>query len=145
MPIYFSLCQIGIYPQPINPSFTPAMKQPKERRQHQRYIPHEELMAFNSSNFGQVINISAGGLLYKSLLIQGETEANPPQIGLLNSAEGHFIDQLPCRVVNIKNSLPLLPSSNTIIREASIEFLELTLEQQDHLHDFLKKNTVGLA
>ena len=121
------------------------MQETIERRQHQRYLPHEELMAFNASNFGQVINISAGGLLYKSLMLQGDEEENPPHIGLLNSAEGHYLDQLPCRVVHVKNSLPILPSSNTTIREASIEFVNLTTEQQSKLQDFLSQNTVGLA
>lgn len=103
-------------------------------------------MAFNASNFGQVINISQGGLLYKSLMAQGEpSHSDSFNIGLLNSAEGHYLDQLPCRIVHVEDSSPLLPTSNTIIRESSIQFIDLSTAQKQHLQSFLDKNTMGLA
>ena len=121
------------------------MEHLQERRQHPRFVPHEELMAFNQRNFGQVINISVGGLRYKSLLLKTEQAETPPHIALLNSSGGHYLDQLPCQIVQSVDSPPLLPSSNTIIRETSVKFVGLTPKQLESLNAFLIDNTKGAA
>ena len=102
-------------------------------------------MAFNATSFGQVLNISEGGLLYKSLLDQAEPAPQTFAIGLLNSAEGHYIDRLPCELVQINDSPPLLPTSNTIIRQASIKFVNLSPAQRQSLQRFVKDNCLANA
>ncbi|MEN8141584.1 MAG: PilZ domain-containing protein [Thermodesulfobacteriota bacterium] len=118
----------------------------QERRHYPRYIPRKGLLAFSSSQFGEVLNISLGGMRYRSLLGLEEPSSHVNQhIGLLNSSKGDSLDQLPCHLVSTTNALPVFPTRNTIIREASVEFVGLSDEQKRRLQELLSENAVGLA
>lgn len=118
----------------------PTLEQ-KDRRQHQRFKVKKNTMAFNSTTFGEVINISEGGLRLKCLLHTDEPFATEFDIGLLSSEGDYYLDNLPCKVVSIKDSSPLQASRSTFMREAGIMFVNLTGDQQAKLSLFLKQTT----
>ncbi len=113
----------------------------QDRRQHQRFKVKQNTLALSTSTFGEIINISAGGLRLKCLLHSDEPFATAFDIGLLANEGDYYLDNLPCKVVSIKDSSPLQASWSTFIREAGIMFVNLTGDQQAKLSLFLKQNT----
>lgn len=113
----------------------------KERRQSPRFTVKQNTMAFNDTTFGDIINISKGGLRMKFLLHRNDNFTPSFQIGLLSSTGDYYLDNLPCKVVSMKDSSPLLPSRSTYICEAGIMFHDLTADQQAKLSLFLKQNS----
>lgn len=117
----------------------------KERRQHARFNVKKNTMAFNSTTFGEIINISEGGLRMKCLLHSDDTFDHSFQVGLLSNTGDYYLDNLPCKVVSIKDSSPLRSSRSTFIREAGIMFIDLTADQKAKLALFLQQNTIPKA
>ncbi len=113
----------------------------KDRRQYKRFKVKKNTMAFNTSTFGEVINISEGGLRVKCLLHCDDPFETDFQIGLLSSEGDYYLDNLPCKVVSIKDSSPLPSTRSTFVREAGIMFTELSADQHAKLSLFLKQNT----
>ncbi len=114
----------------------------KERRNHPRFGVKKNTMAFNSTTFGDIVNISTGGLRMKFLLHRDDNFHPAFRIGLLSCKGDYYLDNLPCKVVQVKDSSPLRSSRSTFIREASIMFLNLSADQKAKLALFLKKNTL---
>ncbi len=114
----------------------------KERRKHQRFEALDNVLALNNSSFGQVINMSMGGLRIKYLLRRNDPFLHSFAISLLNHAGDTYIDSLPCKVVSFHDSGPICPPMSLFIREAGVMFTDLTSSQSNLLADFLLDNTL---
>ncbi|MEN8256644.1 MAG: PilZ domain-containing protein [Thermodesulfobacteriota bacterium] len=117
----------------------------EERRKHKRFQAQDNVLALNALSFGQVINMSMGGLRIKYLLRRNDPFHKSFEISLLNNSADHYIDKLSCKVVNITDSGPICPPLNLFIREAGVMFLGLTPAQKDLLDHFLIYNSVPSA
>ncbi len=115
---------------------------PQERRNYTRLDVRKNTMAFNATTFGEIINISEGGLRIKCLLHSDDNFETSFTVGLLSNTGNYFLDHLPCKVVSIKDSSPLRSSRSTFIREAGLMFLDLTADQKAKLALFLQQNTI---
>ncbi len=114
-----------------------------ERRKHKRYCVDENILVFNSSTFGQIINICKGGLAFRYLADKNDPPLNSFELGLINSNNAFLLDNIHCRAITVTDSPPVHPSSSTIIRRTGVCFTNLTIEQQKLLDHFLMKNTIG--
>jgi hypothetical protein len=112
----------------------------KERRKYPRSGVKENTMAFMKTTFGEIVNISKGGLYIRCLLHTNDQFDTSFQIGLLSGNADYFLENLPCKVISVKDSSPLQSSRATFIREAGLMFLHLTSKQQTDLDRFLKQN-----
>jgi hypothetical protein len=116
-----------------------------ERRKHKRYQVEESVLVFNSTTFGQIINISEGGLSFRYLAQKGDPPLSSFEIGILNGDNGFYLDKLSCRTVTVNDTPPIHPTSSTIIRRTGIQFTDLTSEQNERLANFLIQNATGEA
>ena len=116
-----------------------------ERRKHRRYQVAENVLVFNSTTFGQIINISKGGLAFRYLAQKDDPPLATFEIGILNGDNGFYLDQLKCRTVTVNDTPPIHPTSSTIIRKTGIQFTDLTPEQNERLASFLAENSIGEA
>jgi hypothetical protein len=114
----------------------------QERRKHQRFDALDNILALNTLSFGQVINMSMGGLRIKYLLRRNEPFQYFFKISLLNNAGDEYIDNLPCQVVSFIDSDPICPPMNLFIREAGVKFYELTSQQIHQVADFVFHNSL---
>ncbi len=117
----------------------------KERRKHRRYEAQDNILALNTLSFGQVINMSMGGLRIKYLLRRDDPFDDTFDISLLNNSGDHYIDKLSCKVVNIIDSEPICPPLNLFIREAGVMFTDLTPAQKELLNHFVMHNSMPSA
>ena len=120
---------------------TPTTSNHQERRKSPRFSVKQNTMAFNNTTFGEVVNISTGGLRMKFLLHRNDTFETSFQLGLLSSKGDYYLDNLPCKVIRMKDTSPLRSSRSTFIREAGIMFVDLNSDQQAKLSLFLQQNT----
>ena len=114
-----------------------------ERRKHTRYNVDENVMVFNTTTFGQIINICKGGLAFRYLADKNDPPLNSFELGLMNSNNAFLLDNIHCRLVTVTDSPPIHPSSSTIIRRTGVCFTNLTIEQQAELDCFLMNDTIG--
>ena len=117
----------------------------QERRQHNRFQAHDNILALNTLSFGQVLNMSMGGLRIKYLLRIGDPFKESFHISLLNSTGDQYIDNVVCKVVSITDSAPICPPLNLFIREAGVQFACLTPTQKDFMRNFVLLNSTPSA
>ncbi len=117
----------------------------KERRQDQRFEALDNILAINIQNFGQVINISMGGLRIKYLVRPNEPFEHSFKISLLNGAGDQCIKSLACKTISFNDFGPIAPSINLFTREARVMFTDLTTSQKNQLADFVLHNTLIMA
>lgn len=108
-----------------------------ERRKHPRYNVGDNVLVFSHETFGQILNISKSGLAYRYLAAKDDTMAADVELGFLNTESGFYLDKLRCNVVRSNDSIPLHPSSSTLIRTNGVEFAQLTDKQYSILDGFL--------
>ncbi|MEN8256643.1 MAG: PilZ domain-containing protein [Thermodesulfobacteriota bacterium] len=116
------------------------MKIKKERRHHHRFDSLGNIIAINTMNLGQVINLSMGGLRIEYLLRPNDLFEHSFSISLLNNTGDRYIDNLPCKIVSFEDSEPIFPSINSInlfTREAGVMFDDLTSSQIKQLSYFV--------
>ena len=113
------------------------METKEERREHHRFDSLSDIIAINSKNFGQVVNMSMTGLCVKYLLRPSDSFERSFKLSLLNKDGNRYIDNLPCNVVSLQDSDPISPSANLFTREARIVFDDLTSSQVKQLSDFV--------
>ncbi len=118
------------------------MDRAKERRKHQRFDSIENILALNTMSFGQIVNISMGGLRIKYLLHRNDPFQHFFNISLLNNGDNQYIDSLPCKVVSFIDSGPISLPMNLFIREAGVMFTDLTTPQINQLADFVLHNSL---
>ena len=114
-----------------------------ERRKHKRYNVEENVLVFNATTFGQIINICKGGLAFRYLANKNDPPLTSFELGLMNGNNGFLLDNIHCRTVTVTDSPPVHPSSSTIIRRTGVCFTNLTIKQQESLDNFLMNNTIG--
>ncbi|MEN8141063.1 MAG: PilZ domain-containing protein [Thermodesulfobacteriota bacterium] len=114
----------------------------KDRRHHTRHQAKDNLIAFDSRCFGQVENISMGGLLFKVL---SSNDYDPPEtfkLGLLSSRAETYLESLPCRVVKVsRGNSSSSHNSVTNTLHIWVRFGPLSLTQQKQLAMFIHDNT----
>ncbi len=115
---------------------------PLERRKHKRYLLKENVLVFNEATFGQIINISKGGLSFRYLTQRDEKPLTSFAIGILNGDNGLYLENLRCRTVTVTDTPPIHPSNTTIIRKTGIKFMGLTPEQNKLLAKFIANNSI---
>lgn len=116
-----------------------------ERRRYQRFSAAPDTIVLNSARFGQVINMSLGGLRVKYILRPTEAFPDAFEIAILNKAGNHFVEDLPCRVVSVHDASPFNPRLNLFTRTAGLEFINLTSRQGEQLVSFMAANSRGHA
>ncbi len=117
----------------------------KERRQHPRFDAVDNILAISIKNFGQVIDISMGGLRIKYLLRPNEPFDQSFTISLLNNAGNQCIKSLTCETISFHDTGPIAPSINLFTREARVMFTDLSGPQKNQLADFVLHNTLVMA
>ena len=110
-----------------------------ERRIHPRCNVGVNVLVFSNDTFGHIINISKGGLAYRYLTSKNDRMTTNVALGFLNTESGFYLDKLFCNVVRSNDSVPLHPSSNTLVRTNGVEFTALTDEQNSILDSFLNE------
>lgn len=112
-----------------------------ERRKHKRYQLSDDILVFNDTTFGQIINISKGGLAFR-FLTSKEIGQNPFfELGILNSSSGFYLENIPCQTVTSTDSAPIHPTGSTIVRRNGVKFTHLTDEMLQKIDEFLAENT----
>ena len=100
-------------------------------------------MRVHTARFGQVVNMSLGGLCVKYILRPSEPFPNTLEIALLNKSANHFVEDLPCRVVSVHDASPFNPRLKLFTRTAGLQFLNLTTRQKKQLVSFMAANCRG--
>ncbi|MBI5559484.1 MAG: PilZ domain-containing protein [Deltaproteobacteria bacterium] len=111
-----------------------------ERRKHKRYQLSDDILVFNESTFGQIINISKGGLAFRFLTSKDISQNHYFELGILNSASGFYLENIPCMTVTSTDSTPIHPTGSTIVRRNGVQFGELSSEQMQKIEEFLAEN-----
>lgn len=125
-----------------------SMEQSKpivERRKFQRFQLSDDILVFNESTFGQIINISKGGLAFRFLTSKDTTQDSVFELGILNSSSGFYLENIPCKTITSTDSSPIHPTGSTIIRRNGVQFGELSLEQQQKIEEFLADSAAKIA
>lgn len=108
-----------------------------ERRQHKRYQLSDDFLVFNELTFGQIINLSKSGLAFRYLTTKGVAQDLYFELGILNSSNGSYLENIPCKTITSTDSAPIHPAGQTIIRRNGVQFGQLTKEQQKKIEEFL--------
>lgn len=116
-----------------------------ERRKHPRYKLSDDILVFNETTFGQIINFSKGGLAFRYLTSKDIVQGTFVALGILNSASGFYMENIPCKTVSTSDSTPIHPTGSTIVRQNGVQFENLTNEQILQIESFLEKNKVPLT
>ncbi len=121
-----------------------SMEQSKpivERRKFQRFHLSDDILVFNETTFGQIINISKGGLAFRFLTSRDIVQDSFFELGILNSSSGFYLENIPCKTITSTDSAPIHPTGSTIIRRNGVQFGELSIEQQQKIEEFLAESS----
>ena len=116
-----------------------------ERRKHQRFHLSDDILVFNETTFGQIINISKGGLAFRFLTSKDINQDSFFELGILNSASGFYLENIPCKTVTSTDSAPIHPTGSTIIRRNGVQFGDLSLDQLQKIEEFLAESSDKVA
>lgn len=114
-----------------------------ENRKHRRFRIKNELYILNSnsSGFGEVIDISLGGLAFCHIKKQFWPN-NFFKVGILFGDNEVLIDELPMKTVSECAVNPGLPDNSTTIWRRSVQFGELSPEQKIRLENIIQRYTI---
>ena len=116
-----------------------------ERRCNKRFKAAEGAFAAlvnHHSKLGQIQNISTAGLSFSYIEDQGQPD-DACELKIIIGHRGLYLDKIPFRQIfdfEIDNPYSF---SSIKMRQIGLQFGELTAEQQNRLHDFIRKHTVG--
>lgn len=113
-----------------------------ERRIHKRFQLSDDILVFNETTFGQIINISKGGLAFRFLTSKEISQESFFELGILNSSSGLFLENIPCKTITSTDSAPIYPTGSTIVRRNGVMFTDLNKEQLLKIETFLAENMV---
>lgn len=113
----------------------------EERRRHRRYKATAGVFAVNSK-FGQIIDISRGGLSFRYVERRGWPK-ELFEMGVLYGDDDFCLDSLAIRTISDCVVANGLSSSSTIIRRCGVEFATLTPKQLRDLEYFIWANSDG--
>ena len=95
-----------------------------ERRKHERHQLSDDILVFNETTFGQIINISKGGLAFRFLTSKDISQNPYFELGILNSSNGFYLENIPCKTITSTDSAPIHPTGSTIVRRNGVQFGE---------------------
>jgi len=111
------------------------------RRAHQRFKATTGVFAVNAK-FGQIIDISKGGLSFRYVERQGWPK-ELFEMGVLYGDDDFCLDNLPIKTISDCIIANGLSSYSTIIRRCGVQFGELTAKQVRDLEYFIWANSNG--
>lgn len=109
----------------------------RNRRKFPRFNPKNEMYVLHY-NFGKVIDISMGGLIF-NYVEKDYLDEDPPERGILFGYNDHYMDEIPFEVV-ADNIISKSKSSKPVIRQRRILFGDLTSGQTRQLERFIMDN-----
>ena len=112
-----------------------------DRRQHKRFKATTGIFAVNS-HFGQIEDISMGGLLFR-YVERGPWPEETVETGSLFGEDDLWIDSIPIKFISECMAEDGVACKSTIVKKRSIEFGELTPRQIRLLETFIWVNTKG--
>ena len=116
----------------------------KERRKFTRLIPKDGTMAVNNCALGPVVDISMGGLSFRYA-------ANTSAISMTNifgiflASDNILIDRIQSKIISNKELDPKTSFSQARSHQLAIQFINLSVNQQKKLEDFILTKTQGVA
>jgi len=113
-----------------------------ERRGHQRFPIRDGAVVFNEINIGEIIDISVGGLSFRTI-DDGARAGEVYNLNILVSRDGFTLNHLPCKTVaEFVLTKELVPSTR-LERRVCVEFGKLTSEQITRIRTFIMSNVLG--
>jgi hypothetical protein len=121
---------------------TRQRKQMVEQRKHRRFSVREGTLIFNNStDVGEIIDISMGGLSFKAPEMTEET-TSPFDVGILFGEDEYFTGKVQCKKLMCHGaSEDSLFSSTEKGERYSVEFGELTPQQRLYLEHIIQSYT----
>ncbi|MFZ5760836.1 MAG: PilZ domain-containing protein [Thermodesulfobacteriota bacterium] len=107
------------------------------RRRFPRFSPKKEMYVLHY-NFGKVIDISMGGILFNYVDKEYLNEP-PPARGILFGYNDHYMDEIPFTVVS-DQTISKSTNSKPVIKQRRILFGDLTSGQVQQLERFILDN-----
>ncbi len=123
---------------------TSTWKSIKERRRFTRLIPKDGTMAVNNCALGPVVDISMGGLSFRYA-------ANTSAISMTNifgiflASDNILIDRIQSKIISNKELDPKTAFLQARSHQLAIQFINLSINQQKKLEDFILTKTQGVA
>lgn len=113
-----------------------------ERRKHERFQILSGLFAINS-HFGQIIDISMGGLSFR-YVDRGEWTDESVAEGTLFGDDDLWLNKIPIQMVSeCSAETGLSLSGSNMIKRRGVQFGQLTPIQAFQLENFILNNTKG--
>ena len=91
--------------------------------------------------FGEVLNVSKTGMAIQYLARRNGDQDQMTEVNLINSQEGFLMSEIPCRMAYVKDTQS--DGQSSVIRRIGLEFVDLTLAQQDTLDMLLDRFSIG--
>jgi hypothetical protein len=115
-----------------------------ERRKNKRYKAKEGAYAAispHSRRLGQIIDISMGGLSFKYIDNNDETEEKPERSIFLSSL-GYYVGELPFKTIDDYEITNYPSFSSMKLRKRRVKFTELSFKQLFDLDFYLRNNVI---
>jgi len=107
------------------------------RRKFPRFMPKKDMYVLHH-NFGKVIDISMGGILF-NYVDKEYLQGNPPERGILFGYNDHYMDEIPFETV-ADTVISKSPASKPVIKQRRVFFGDLTAGQIQQLERFILDN-----
>ncbi len=115
-----------------------------ERRKNKRYKAKEGAYAAispHSRRLGQIIDISMGGLSFKYIDNNDETDEKPERSIFLSSL-GYYVGELPFKTIEDYEITNYPSFSSMKLRKRRVKFTELSFKQLFDLDFYLRNNVI---
>lgn len=107
-----------------------------ERRSNPRYPIKEGAVVFNEAHLGEIIDISVGGMSFRTV-DDGARTGEVFDLNILFGADGFSLSQLPCKsVADFVITRELVPDTK-IERRICVQFRNLSAEKKSQLIRFI--------
>lgn len=116
----------------------------RERRKFTRFTPKNGTMAVNNHALGLVVDISMGGLSFRYVDDKPDTSMTD-LFGIFLGSENFLIDKIQSKVITDRIILQDTSFLHNKSRQCSIQFVDLTSDQQKKLKDFIITKTQGIS
>lgn len=111
-------------------------KNSAERREHKRFKTKSATVQIDEQKFGQIIDISMGGMAF-SYIDRGDWDEEGLDLGILLGEKDLCVADMPLKVI----SDCAIGGGLSIIRRCGVEFGELSKKQMSQLEYFIWANT----
>jgi len=117
----------------------PNMKEPVERREHNRFkVRTGAFAALTSYNIvGPIQNISKGGLVFR-YISEGEQIPKSLEVDIFIGGKGFHIQKIPSKRISDFNIIKKSLYSSLKIKQCGVQFGELTNSQISQLENFIQ-------